>query len=153
MLKRAFVWFCFCVVALSAYAGQPVLHIEFESSQLVVDVTGKNAMSFNDDKLVVECDGRSHMEFSDVVSLHYYDSSDQVVATDLRRPHIHVNTDIDEITVDGVRGLSVMVMNSKGGLLSYSEDSSLATQKVEFPGMRGGYKLRIGNEEYKIVRE
>lgn len=153
MLKRFFVWICLCVVAVSVQAVQPVLHIELENSQIVVDVPGKNAMSFSDDLLQVEIDSRTVMEFKDVVSLHYYDSVDELVATDLRRPRVNINSATSEITLEGVRGQSIFLMNSGGGLLSYSEETASNVQRLEMPGMRGGYKLRIGNVEYKIVKK
>lgn len=152
-LKRFFVWVCLFVGTIAAKAAQPVVHIEFSASQVVVDVPGKNSMSFNDDVLQVETDSRTVMEFTDVVSLHYYDSDAELVATDLRRPRIHINSAINEVSVDGVKGLSIFLMNSGGGLISYSEETASNLQKVELPGMRGGYKLRIGKDEYKIIKK
>lgn len=152
-LKRFFVWVVLCFGAVAINAAQPVVHIELASSQVVIDVPGKNSMSFNDDILLVETDSRTMMEFRDVVSLHYYDSDAELVATDLRRPHININSALSEITIGGVKGLSVFLMNSGGGLISYSEATASDQQKLELPGMRGGYKLRIGSEEYKIVKK
>lgn len=152
-LNRFFVWVCFLFGAIAANAAQPVINIELPSSLVVIDVPGKNSMSFNDDVLQVETDSRTLMEFTDVVSLHYYDSDEELVPTDLRRPRIHINSAASEVSVDGVKGLSIFLMDSRGGLISYSDETASNLQKVELPGIRGGYKLRIGNQEYKIVKK